>query len=84
MAKKIATFKAEIEEIEMENFKALGFEVGYYGNGYKRNLANWEWYQSAPESTTRGVRYYFAVFFHEKEREIISSMGGKNIAPIGN
>jgi hypothetical protein len=77
-------YKAEIEQTETENFKAAGFEVGYYGNQHKRSFENWEWYQSAPSSQTRGIRYYPAVFFREEHREKVEAMGGKNIALIGH
>ena len=77
-------YKAEIEQTEKAKFKAAGFEVGYYGNQHKRSFQNWEWYQSAPSSQTRGIRYYPAVFFFKEHREKVEAMGGKNIALIGH
>ena len=77
-------YKAEIETEQVANFKAAGFEVGFYGNQHKRSFENWEWYQSAPSSQTRGIRYYPAVFFFKEHREKVEAMGGKNIALIGH
>jgi|GEM_PF-5182677 len=78
----MSEYKAEIEKTE--NFKAAGFEVGFYGNQHKRSIENWKWYQSTPDSRTRGIRYYPAVFFHKEDCDRIASMGGKNIAPVGH
>jgi len=82
----VEEFKAEIEKSQMELFAGAGFEVGYYGNQHKRSQSNWEWYQSAPDSQTRGVRYYPAVFFYEEDTAKVVELGvnPNSIAPVGH